>query len=97
MAKLSYLHKGEFGPQEGGEHEDEKNASCKLKVALWLIVTKSRHTSKQRFSLLTALGQDEEQGSNQGKVSEQKLQIPQYAVCNGLHMKSTFESLSMKY
>ena len=99
---LDDLHGGHLEAEEGEEHEDKKDPARQLQIHFRLVLPQagylanedikkykykeSAHPSKERFPLNSGLGENEEESSDEGEVAEEKLEIPQDAVGDSLHM-----------
>ena len=60
-----------------------------LEIHLGLILSQAGHASEQRLALNTALSEDEEEGSDEGEVTEQELEVPEDAV--GYSLENHYE------
>ena len=55
-----------------------------LEIHLGLVLSQTGHSGEQRLALHSALSEDEEEGSDEGEVAEQELEVPEDAVGNCL-------------
>ena len=51
-----------------------------LQIHLGLVLSQAGNSSEQRLALHATLGEDEEEGSDEGEVTEQELEVPENAV-----------------
>jgi len=86
---LDDLHGGHLESEEGQKHEDQEDPAGQLEIHLGLVLSQAGHASEQRLALHTALSEDEEEGSDEGEVTEQELEVPEDAV--GYSLENHYE------
>jgi len=83
-AYLNRLKGGGVKAQKDHKHEDEQDPPGQLHVLFWLVFAEVRYPREERFSFAAGLGEHQQEGPNQGKVSKQELNVPKNAVGNRL-------------
>ena len=92
-----YLHGRRVEPKEGDEHEYDEDPSGQLEVLLGLVLAQRGDAGEERATFDARLGQDEEEGADQGQVAEQKLQVPQDAVRDGLEKRRNITNFNLLF
>lgn len=77
---LDHLQHGQLESQQRDEHERQQNAAGQLQNVLRLVFAQRRHAGEQATALDARLGQHQQQRTDQRKVAQQKVEVPQDGV-----------------
>ena len=65
---------------DNGQSVFSEERELYLQIHLGLVLSQAGNSSEQRLPLHATLGEDEEEGADEGEVTEQELEVPEDAV-----------------